>query len=200
MMFLTAVLIAYLCGSIPFGLLIGRWVKGIDVREHGSKNSGATNVFRVVGKKWGILVFVLDAAKGYAGVMLGCAAAQVPVGSGFSYFLAVAAIFGHTFSLWLKFKGGKGVATSLGVFLAAALMPTLIAFGLWIVVFAGTHIVSISSLAAAAAFPILSILAVAAGREHAALVPISLLLCGFIFYTHRENIKRLRKGEEKRLF
>lgn len=197
---ILAFLAAYFCGSIPFGLIVARLVKGIDIREHGSKNSGATNVFRVVGKKWGLFVFLIDAFKGYAGVQIACAITTEPAGSGISYLFAVAAILGHTFSIWLKFKGGKGVATSLGVFWAVAFLPTVIAFALWIAIFSWSHIVSISSLVAAAAFPIVSLVSVTQGKSHFALLPISLVLCAFIFYTHRENIKRLRKGEEKRLF
>lgn len=197
---LLAVLAAYFSGSIPFGLLVGKVVKGIDIREHGSRNIGTTNVFRVVGKMWGIAVFLLDAFKGYAGVWAGAAISHEPLGSAISYLFAVAAILGHTFPVWLSLKGGKGVATSLGVFLAVAFVPSILAFGLWIAIFAWSHIVSISSLVAALAFPAFSLLTVMSGRAHPVLVPISLALCAFIFYTHRENIKRLRRSEEKRLF
>lgn len=197
---LFAILIAYGLASIPFGLLIGKWVKGVDLREHGSRNIGTTNAFRVIGKKWGIVVFILDALKGYVGVFTACLIVQQPLGSGISYLFAVAAISGHTFPVWLSFKGGKGVATSLGVFLAVALVPTLIAFGIWIAVFSWSHIVSISSLVAAVTFVMLSFVAVMRHEAHLVLLPISALLCAFMFYTHRENIKRLRKGEEKRLF
>ena len=191
---------AYLFGSIPSGLLIGKWVKGIDIREHGSKNIGTTNVFRVIGKKWGLVVFFLDASKGYLGVLAGCLISGQVLGSPLSVLDAVAAILGHTFPVWLKLKGGKGVATSLGVFLAVALYPSLIAFGWWLVVFSVTHIVSISSLVAAIVFPLTVAIFVFKNACHWILIPVSLLLCSFIFYTHRENIKRLRTGEEKRLF
>ncbi len=200
LLFLFSFLAAYFCGSIPFGLLVAKGVKGIDIREHGSRNIGTTNVFRVVGKKWGVIVFLLDALKGYAGVWIASLIVRTIPGSSVSFLFAVTAILGHTFPVWISFKGGKGVATSLGVFLAVALLPTLIAFGLWILVFSFTRIVSISSLYAAAAFPLASLLFVLRFQSHPALIPISLLLCGFIFYTHRENIKRLRRGEEKRLF
>lgn len=193
-------LAAYLCGSIPFGLLVGRWVKGIDIRQHGSGNIGTTNVFRVIGKKWGLFVFFLDALKGSAGVILGCLVSNQPLGSSASILFAVTAILGHAFPVWLKFKGGKGVATSLGVFLAAAFPPTIAAFALWTAFFAVTHIVSISSLAAAVCFPLASVFFYLRGSSHPVLIPISLALCAFIFYTHRDNLKRLRKGEEKRLF
>jgi acyl phosphate:glycerol-3-phosphate acyltransferase len=200
MNYLFAHLMAYLCGSIPFGLLVGQWVKGIDIREHGSKNIGTTNVFRVLGRDWGMVVFLLDAFKGYVGVMTGSIIALENLGSPISYGFAVAAILGHVFPVWLKFKGGKGVATSLGVFLAVTFVPTLITFGVWCGVFAWSHTVSISSLIAAIVFPITSVIAVLLGYAHPTLIAVSLLLCGFIFYTHRENIKRIRKGEEKKLF
>ncbi|MBI3313874.1 MAG: glycerol-3-phosphate 1-O-acyltransferase PlsY [Candidatus Omnitrophica bacterium] len=191
--------LAYLIGSIPFGLLIGKCVKGIDIRESGSRNIGATNVFRVVGKKWGILVFILDAVKGYLGptlLMLTGHSTSMTA----SLILGIATILGHTFPVWLKFKGGKGVATSLGVFLAIAWKPTAITFGIWVLIFAITHIISISSLAAAVCFPV-AIYFTSRDLEGARwLLITSLILAVFIFYTHRHNIARLRKGEEKRLF
>ncbi len=193
-------LFAYLLGTIPFGLFTARIVKRIDIREHGSNNIGATNVFRVVGKKWGVLVFFLDALKGYGAVSLPLLLSGQSAGLGVSLGLGVAVILGHTFPVWLKFKGGKGVATSLGVFLAASPAPAWIAFGLWIIVFIITHIISIASLCAAVVFPAACFFTY---RQHPGLVyllPISLLLGIFIFYTHRANIQRLLKGEEKRLF
>lgn len=194
------ILLAYLLGSIPCGLLIGFYVKHIDIREHGSKNIGATNVFRVVGKKWGITVLVLDTLKGYlactAPLLCGIETLTIP----FQLILAVSAIVGHTFSIWLGFKGGKGVATSLGVFLAIAWVPTLITFGLWILVFALSHIISISSLVAAAVFPVMIAWRFYGTEDLKYLLPIALVLAGFIFYTHRANIQRLRQGAEKKLF
>jgi glycerol-3-phosphate acyltransferase PlsY len=193
------VLAAYLIGSIPFGLIAGYKAKGFDIREHGSKNIGATNVFRVVGKKWGILVLLLDAVKGYA-------ACVFPVFFGqnfplpFQLLLGVGAILGHSFPVWLKFKGGKGVATSLGVFLAIAWVPTLITFGIWGACFAFTHIISISSLVAAVFFPVMIAWRYTGTSEMKFLLPISILLAVFIFYTHRANIQRLCQGAEKKLF
>lgn len=190
---------AYLLGSIPFGLLTGKFIKGIDIREHGSKNIGATNVFRVVGKKWGIAVLILDILKGVLAVQLPALTGQEwPFSTRLA--LAVTAILGHTFSLWIKFKGGKGVATSLGVFLALAPVPTLITFGIWCLVFSFAHIISISSLTAAIAFPIVLLLFYRNTADFPFLFPISLVLGAFIFYTHRANIGRLLRKEEKRLF
>ena len=192
-------MIAYLIGGIPFGLLIGRLVKGIDVRQHGSGNLGATNVFRVVGKKWGIFVLLLDAFKGYA-------ACALPVLLAFSLNpyallgLGVAAILGHVFPVWLGFKGGKGVATSLGVFLALIPVPTLWTFALWILLFLIFRIISLASLAAACAFPAVIFFTLRSQSYFPAYFGIALCLAAFIFYTHRANLKRLLHGEEKTLF
>ncbi len=192
-------LLAYLIGSIPFGLIISR-MRGIDIRKHGSGNIGATNVFRVVGKKWGITVFILDALKGYMSVLLPVIfKQQAPLT--LSLALALAVILGHTFPIWLKFKGGKGVATSLGAFLAAAPKPALITFGGWIIIFLATRIISAASLSAAVLFPI--VICLIYPREtpgFTTLILVSLFLTAFIFYTHRQNIQRLLKGEEKRIF
>ncbi len=199
--FLSALFIfaAYLLGSIPFGLIAGFKVKGLDIREHGSKNIGATNVFRVVGKKWGILVLLLDVLKGYVACVLPAVFGQ-NLALPFQLLLGVSAILGHSLSVWLKFKGGKGVATSLGVFLAIAWIPTLITFGVWILCFTITHIISISSLLAALVFPVMIVWSYGGTPDLKLLLPISLVLAAFIFSTHRANIQRLRQGTEKKLF
>ena len=190
---------AYLLGSIPFGLIAGLGAKGLDIRELGSKNIGATNVFRVVGKKWGITVLLLDALKGYIACVLPSFFGQ-PLAVPFQLILGASTILGHSFPVWLKFKGGKGVATSLGVFLAIAWVPTLITFGIWIICFTITRIISISSLAAAVIFPVMISWLYAGTPERKLLLPLSIVLAVFIFYTHRANIQRLRQGTEKKLF
>lgn len=197
--FVFFILAAYLLGSIPFGLIAGLKVKGLDIRDHGSKNIGATNVFRVVGKKWGITILLLDAVKGYVACILPAFFGPSPAVP-FQLLLGVSAIVGHGFPVWLKFKGGKGVATSLGVFLAIAWVPTLITFGLWIICFTITHIISISSLVAALVFPVMIVWRYAGTSELKFLLPISLALAVFIFFTHRGNIQRLGQGTEKKLF
>lgn len=197
--FVFFVLAAYLLGSIPFGLIAGFKVKGLDIREQGSKNIGATNVFRVVGKKWGITVLLLDVLKGYVACVLPAFFGQ-SFALPFLLLLGVSAILGHSFPVWLKFKGGKGVATSLGVFLAIAWIPTLITFGIWILCFVITRIISISSLLAALVFPGMIVRCYRGTGDFKFLLPISLVLAAFIFYTHRANIQRLRQGTEKKLF
>lgn len=190
--------LGYFLGSIPFGLLIARKVKQIDIREHGSRSTGATNVFRVVGKKWGFLVLFLDALKGAIAVVLPqLFFSDVP----FPYkaLFAVSAILGHTFSLWINWKGGKGVATSLGVFLALVPLPAAVTFAGWILVFSLTRIISVASLAAAVFFPVAIAIFLRGKEEFSLLLPLGILLAVFIFYTHRANISRILKGEEKRI-
>ena len=157
------------------------------------------DVFRTVGKKWGIVVLLLDALKGALACLVPLLF-QSEIGVGFKLILGVAAIVGHTFPVWLKFKGGKGVATSLGVFLAVCWKPTLTAFGIWILALIVTHIISISSLVAAVAFPVLVFLFYHGSSDLIIILPVSIFLATFIFYTHRANLKRLREGTEKRIF
>lgn len=213
----AGVLAAYVCGSIPFGLLVGR-LKGIDVRRHGSGNIGATNVGRVVGRNWGIAVFFLDAAKGFVPVLLfGMAArswlaeATTAAPSVFLLWAAVAAgsIVGHMAPLFLGFKGGKGVATSLGAILGLYpyfTLPGLAAFALWVVLTLGSRYVSIGSVGAAVAFPILFAVLAAVRREvwggAAHLWPLHLLaiiIAALVVYRHRGNLQRLARGVEPRI-
>ena len=192
--------LAYGLGGLPFGLWVAKRVRGIDIREHGSRNTGATNVFRVVGKKWGFLVLFLDALKGYLAVCVPGWLLGAEAVAGWRLAFGVTAILGHSFSLFLKFKGGKGVATSLGVFLGLAWLPTLLTFALWSAVFAVSHIISVASLSAALFFPVLVLLTYRGQADFSGMMTVSVLLTVFIFYTHRANIQRLRRGEEKRLF
>lgn len=194
--------LSYLSGSIPFGLLIAKAVRGIDIREHGSRNIGTTNVMRVVSKKWGIFVLFLDALKGFLPVLY--LPGALPENSPISQFtlqwlLGITAILGHSFPVWLKFRGGKGVATSLGAFLAIAPASTAVTFLLWVAVFFLFRIISLASLAAALFFPAVVWVTYRHLSGHLPLTIISLLLTLFIFFTHRNNIGRLLKGEEKKL-
>jgi acyl phosphate:glycerol-3-phosphate acyltransferase len=196
---IISLLIAYLLGSIPTGLLLTRALKGIDIREHGSKNIGATNVFRVVGKKWGIVVLIIDAFKGWLAVTLPFRLFPGELPEVFGIALAAATLAGNTFPVWLKFKGGKGIATSLGVFLGLLPVPALVTFGLWSAVFAITRILSVASLAAAFFFPAAIYFFQPKNESFPYFLIMSLFLPVFICYTHRANIQRLLKGEEKRL-
>ncbi len=185
-------IIAYLFGAIPFGLLVAK-IKGLDIREHGSGNIGATNVFRVVGKGWGIFTMILDALKGFIPAfffpMLGTVDPVYGVLFGFM------AIIGHTFPVYLKFKGGKGVATSAGMLLGVA--PIAVAAGLIVFIFTVviSRYVSLASILAALA---VGIMAWVEG-EKALGVKIALTLMSFlIVWLHRANIKRLMNGTENR--
>lgn len=196
---LLSLLIAYFLGSIPTGLILTQAIKGIDIREHGSKNIGATNVFRVVGKKWGIVVLLIDAFKGWLAVTLPFAIFPNAYPQVFGIALAAFALAGNTFPVWLKFKGGKGIATSLGVFIGIVPAPALVTFAVWAVIFAITRILSVASLAAAFFFPLSIWLCLPKDYSFMYYFLMSLALPVFICYTHRANIERLKKGEEKRL-
>ena len=192
---------AYLVGAIPFGLLIGR-LNGVDIRTVGSKNIGATNVFRSVGKGWGVLTFVLDAAKGLVPALvfplLGTAAQPALPGLAnyFGLLCGVAAILGHSFPVYLQFKGGKGVATSAGVLLGVAPAAVGISVLGWLVMFVTTRYVSVASIVAALLVP-------TAGwwlyRAQGLVLPIVLtLLSLLVVFRHKANIQRLLAGTEHR--
>jgi glycerol-3-phosphate acyltransferase PlsY len=186
---------AYLCGSIPFGLLLGKR-QGVDVRTQGSGNIGASNVARTLGKKTGILVLLLDAMKAALPTMLGTMLlARGDINAEVLALMALAAICGHCFSVWLKFRGGKGVATSIGVFLV--LDPPLA--GIAIMIFAGLYaafrMVSIGSVCAAAAFPFLLWLF----ERPPALIQLGIAVAIIIIIKHRSNLIRLFQGSENKL-
>jgi acyl phosphate:glycerol-3-phosphate acyltransferase len=193
-----APVIAYFLGSIPFGYLIVKASRGSDVRDSGSGNIGATNVSRVAGKAAGLATFLLDAAKGYFAVWL--ALHWFHANIDWVMGAAVAAVAGHMFSCWLKFRGGKGVATGLGVFLLISWQAMAAAVALWIVVLAFWKYVSLASIVAAAALPFLVYafyaphhgppLSVSAG---------SAVVAALIILKHRENIHRLISGTETQI-
>lgn len=201
---LTTCGLAYLAGSIPFGLLVARGVAGMDIRKEGSGNIGATNVGRVLGMKWGVTVLVLDAFKGFLPVWLiplALSATQNAAAPGTLQAMAgVATVVGHMFPVWLKFKGGKGVATALGVvlFLApAGSVAGLIGFSLCML---ASRIVALSSMAAALAFAIGQIAILWPNPFNGEKLPLavfSLAVPALIVLRHRSNIKRLLRGEEQ---
>ena len=182
---------SYVFGSLPFGLLIAKWWAGIDVREHGSGNIGATNVYRVVGKPAGLLVFVLDVLKGFlppvAARLLGLDA-WWQMGAGF------AAILGHNASPFLGFKGGKGISTSLGVLFGIAPKVGFAAFALWAVLLGLTGYVSVGSIAGALMLVPFTLIFYGAA-DHPRLV-IAGLAGVYAVIKHRSNIKRLLNGTE----
>lgn len=212
-----ALAIGYLCGSVPFGLLVGR-LKGVDIRQHGSGNIGATNVGRVLGRPWGVLAFFLDVAKGFVPVLVfgRFASGWMPATAGaragiFLLWSAVAAacVLGHLFPVFLRFKGGKGVATSLGAMLGLwpyFTLPGLLTFGLWVLLTLATRYVSVGSVGAAVAFPVVFAVFAAIRREQwgtaADLWPLhgfATIIALLVVYRHRGNLQRLFNGVEHQI-
>ncbi len=187
--FLT--LFSYLLGSIPFGVFVAR-AKGVDIMSVGSGNTGATNVARVLGWKLGIFVFVLDVLKGAVSPIVAMLLTDNEVAA---LLLGVVSVLGHTFSPFLKFKGGKGVATSLGALVGSAPLVGAIGFGAFLVVFAATRIVSVSSLIAALAVLFAGYLT----GQHWLFFAVFGPLTAYLFVRHKSNIQRLLRGEEPRL-
>ncbi|HAB15741.1 MAG TPA: glycerol-3-phosphate 1-O-acyltransferase PlsY [Verrucomicrobiota bacterium] len=194
--FFTAV-VAYLVGSLPTGYLVAR-AKGVDLRAHGSGNIGATNAFRVLGKGPGILVLLVDALKGVAAVMLVpllfAERAPPETASYLALVAGIGAILGHNYTCWLKFRGGKGVATSAGVMGALLPWALVIALSTWLLVLLMTRYMSIASIVAALALPIGTILTT---RDRSLWV-VAIVLGVMAIWRHRGNVQRLRAGTEPR--
>ncbi|MFL6531613.1 MAG: glycerol-3-phosphate 1-O-acyltransferase PlsY [Chthoniobacterales bacterium] len=195
--------ISYFLGSIPWGLLVAR-CKGVDIRKHGSGNIGATNVLRVVGKPWGITVFVLDALKGFVAVRIAIALTlQSPVARGYVEFFAIlaaaACVVGHSFPVWLRFKGGKGVATSAGALFGIVPIAAVSIFCVWLIVFEITRYVSLASILAALALPIAVGVLVWLHLTHGfVLLYFCSAMTALVVWRHRSNISRLLSGREER--
>lgn len=193
---IIGVVIAYLAGSIPSAYLAGK-AHGVDLRKHGSGNLGATNVARVLGVKTGALVFIADVLKGFLAVYFLPMYTETLRPELWALVFGVAAIIGHVKPAFLFGRGGgKGVATATGVFLALAFVPMLIAEIVWISVFYFTRYVSLASLLGAAVLPV-AILAWSRDPRSAVFIA-SVLIALFVYWTHRANIGRLRRGEEHR--
>lgn len=196
-----ALLAAYLIGSIPTGYVFGRVLKGIDIRKYGSGNVGATNVFRSVGKTAGIAVLILDFLKGLVAVtilplgFLKIFPAMTEGGISFYIFMGAAAIAGHIWTCFLRFRGGKGIATTFGVM--AGLFPVIFAGCLvvWVIFFSIWKYVSLASIAACISLPILAL----ATGEDIRIALFTSVLCIVGVYAHRSNIKRLIQGTESKL-
>ena len=203
MAWLICPILGHVLGAIPVGLLLGYAVKGIDIRQHGSGNIGATNAARVLGWKWGAVALLLDALKGILPVFLAQQWTRGAPGSiHVQVVTGVAAILGHMFPLWLKFRGGKGVATGLGVALVLSPVSALCALGAYLLAFAVTRVSSIGSLAGAVTFPAAEWIRSGSGmfsREHWSLAVFSLAIPALIIIRHRSNIARLLRGQEKAL-
>ncbi len=199
---ILALLIAYLLGSFPAAVWIGKAFYNVDVREHGSGNSGATNTFRVLGKKAGIPVLLIDVFKGWVAVMMAGLVTEAPVHSqdftNIQLALGVAAVVGHIFPVFAGFRGGKGIATLFGVILAVHPWSCLMAAGVFLVVFLASGYVSLGSISAGISYPVIVILAF--GSE---IVPshviFSIMVAILILITHQKNIERLLRRQESKV-
>lgn len=195
--------VSYLLGSFPSGFIAGR-MAGIDVRTQGSGNIGATNVLRVLGKPWGLAVFALDALKGFAAVRfaLMMVAGRSPAADYIDFYAILAAaacVIGHSFPIWLRFKGGKGVATSAGAIFGVMPIAAIAIFLVWVAIFFATRYVSLASILAAAVLPIVIAVSVWSGRTRGmVLFYFSLAMTLLVVWRHRSNISRLLSGTEPR--
>jgi glycerol-3-phosphate acyltransferase PlsY len=187
-------MVGYLLGSIPFGYLIVRWRKGIDVRTTGSKSIGATNVWRNLGLAGFLATFFLDAGKGLVSVLLASSLSGDDPRSMAA--AGVAAILGHIFPVWLAFRGGKGVATSVGVFSVLAPAPMAVSIALFVLVFAMWGYVSLASIASTAFFPAA---AYVMDQTPTAIILAAVVVGALVIVKHRSNIGRLLSGTESRM-
>lgn len=198
---ISAFIAAYLAGSIPSAVWIGKAFHKIDVREHGSGNAGATNTIRVLGWKTGIPVLLIDLAKGCFAAMIPvfmkCAEPGSPAETNLKVIAGLIAILGHVIPVFAGFRGGKGVATAFGVLLALQPWLTLTSIGVFLVVFLISGIVSIASMIAGLSFPVLLFTIFSAPSTFFKVF--SIILAIAIIFTHRKNIKRLFRGEESKL-
>jgi glycerol-3-phosphate acyltransferase PlsY len=199
----TVALISYLLGSFPAGYLAGR-IAGIDIRKLGSGNIGATNVLRVLGKQFGYPVFLIDFAKGFAAVLLAMFVARRSSGEAAYVELCavvggVCAVLGHSFPVWLRFKGGKGVATSIGVLFGLSPVAALIVCAVWIITFELSRYVSLASIIAVLALPVTVVARRFFGEPTTpVLFYFSLFLAAVVILRHRSNLARLFRGTEPR--
>ncbi len=203
MIFLLSISIAYILGSIPFSFLAGKILRGIDIREHGSGNAGATNTLRVLGTVPGVVVLLLDMAKGIVAVLI--AKALINECNALYYELqivgcGVMAIIGHILPVFLKFKGGKGVATTAGVFMSLSTAPILLALLVFVLTVAISKYVSLGSiLAAITAFSIELYRNIQGEFNHLPTLILLGIMVIFIIYRHKSNIKRLLNGNENKI-
>lgn len=194
-------ILAYLIGSVPTSVWIGKSFYGIDVREHGSKNAGATNTMRIFGWKAGITVLFIDILKGWLAVnLIHLTNYYIPETGDFVEFqllLGIAAILGHIFPIYVGFRGGKGVATLFGLVLAINPEPTLLCIGVFIITLIITKYVSLSSMIAGFAFPAMVIFVFKTTTP--SLVIFSMIIAVLLLFTHQKNIERLLRKEEKKV-
>lgn len=200
----AACAMAYLLGSIPTAVWFGKRFYGVDVREHGSGNAGATNTFRVLGKKAGAIVFVIDVIKGFASTMIAYFLLEKQAISSenfmlYQLLLGVLAVLGHIFPVFAGFRGGKGVATSLGMVLGVYPAVAALCFGVFVLVFGVSNYVSLGSITAATLFPLLLLLPAFKPENPLATVG-GFVLGATVVAMHHKNIKKLIRGEESKTF
>jgi acyl phosphate:glycerol-3-phosphate acyltransferase len=198
----TVLIASYLLGSIPAGYLAGRLAR-VDIRKVGSGNIGATNVTRVLGRRYGYVVFAIDFLKGLVAVRLSILLAQTQFGGKYTELIgivaAVACVLGHTFPIWLQFKGGKGVATSAGALFGLLPLAALVGALIWFTCFKLTRYVSVASITAAIALPIVIFVMVDRGKSHGRILfCFSICLAALVVLRHRSNLVRLVRGTEPR--
>jgi acyl phosphate:glycerol-3-phosphate acyltransferase len=201
LIFALALLMAYLLGSIPTSIIVGKLFFKLDIREHGSGNAGATNAFRVLGPVPGSACIIVDVGKGAAAVLIAAVLPTAPIAPLVVKLLAgTAAVAGHMWTIFARFRGGKGVGTAAGMLLAIYPVSLLLAVAVFLIVAMATGYVSLGSISGAVSFPIIAVALSATGVREIAptllivTIPISLL----IVYRHRSNIRRLLRGEENR--
>ena len=187
---------AYLLGAIPAAVLVSKKFKGIDIREHGSKNAGLTNVFRVLGVKYAIPVALIDFGKGYVACLI--AAKMVPQLSWAPLLAGALAVLGHSFTCFASFRGGKGVLTALGVFVFLAPVEAGIAFAVWLGILYWTGYVSLASMCGCIALGISLTTSLMNGQKSIAVVILGWVLTVFVIVKHKANIQRLLNGSENR--
>jgi len=194
------IVLAYLIGAIPTAVWVGKIFFGIDIREHGSGNAGATNTIRVLGYKAGIPVMLVDVLKGFFAVKLALLLPHDQYSADLLIYvqiaMAVAAVLGHVFPVYAGFRGGKGVGTLAGVGIALYPVALLIVLGIFILTLALTRYVSLSSILGALSFPLAVVFIT--GQHHPGLVALAILVAVFVPLTHLKNIRRLIRGEENR--
>jgi len=201
---IATTLLAYLLGSIPTAVWYGEAFFGLDIRNYGSGNAGATNTFRVLGKRAGTVVMLIDVLKGYTATILSSLLWYLDViGTHeiltFKLVFGLVAIIGHVFPIFVNFKGGKGVASLLGMILAIHPEVAAVCIGIFLIVLIASHYVSLGSMLAALAFPILLLLQVFGEKESPLLIVFGFIVFLFVVFTHQKNITRLMRGEENQV-
>jgi glycerol-3-phosphate acyltransferase PlsY len=202
MLLLIIILLGYLIGSIPTAVWVGKSFRGIDIREHGSKNAGATNTFRVLGKRFGWLVLMVDVSKGVLAACLPHFFSHMLEGYKDEFLIlqlcgSFSAVFGHVFPIFANFRGGKGVATSLGIVIGINPYAALVCLTIFLIVFLSSRYVSLGAICSALSFPFVSYFMI---QEDARIMIVFTVVLGvMVILAHRKNIDRLWKGEESKM-